>query len=158
MLISSTSVFAASVGIGIGYRQMYEATEVVEVEVYETENGIEYEERGIKSNIIEEEGETEWGVYATVRNLSWTVGVNVRKYTNSFSASSGQQIIVSAVMDPTDKIVNVGIIEPDGTRRYVQGSDTVMHTFDLDQTGYYRVFVENYNSVTVEASGSYQIR
>ncbi|MCI8276068.1 MAG: hypothetical protein HFI66_10790 [Lachnospiraceae bacterium] len=57
-----------------------------------------------------------------------------------------------------DKYVNAGIIEPDGTKRYVREKGDILHKFSLDQTGKYRVFVENKNDGAVDVEGSYIIR
>ena len=78
--------------------------------------------------------------------------------TGAFSASSGQDILVTVAAEPDNKTLKVGIIEPDGTRRYVVSSGDIYHKFVLDQTGRYRVFVENDNSVVVNVVGSYIVQ
>ena len=77
--------------------------------------------------------------------------------TPEFDAKAGGSITVTAVA-PADKYVNVGIIEPDGTKRYVQEKGDIYHKFALDQTGKYRVFVENKNAKAVDVEGSYIIK
>ena len=54
--------------------------------------------------------------------------------------------------------MSVGLVEPDGMRRYVNGSRSIYHEFALDQTGSYQVFVENNNGSSVEIDGNYLVR
>ena len=75
--------------------------------------------------------------------------------TPVFRGTTGGSITVTMEITPDNKTVSVGIVEPDGTRRYVNGSRLVYHEFKLDQSGSYRVFVQNNNSTAVEVEGSY---
>ena len=89
--------------------------------------------------------------------FTWTVSGNVLRKTPEFDAKAGGSINVT-VVGPADKYVNVGIIEPDGTKRYVREKGDIYHKFALDQTGKYRVFVENKNAGAVDVEGSYIVR
>ncbi len=93
-------------------------------------------------------GERDGSIYAFLKNAMWQSG--------EFYARSGEAInvsIVSAV--PADVVVNVGIVEPDGTQRWINGSGMIAHSFQLDQTGIYKVFVRNKNMISVTVSGMY---
>ena len=57
-----------------------------------------------------------------------------------------------------NQYVNVGVIEPGGTKRYVWEKGDIYDKFSLDQTGKYRVFVENKNDGAVDVEGSYIVR
>ena len=83
----------------------------------------------------------------TLTNGRWTSG--------SFRASSGQSIAVSVHGTPSDVYLKVGIIEPDGWMRYVYNCGAISHTFALDQTGTYFVFVTNESNTTVDIMGYY---
>ncbi len=87
---------------------------------------------------------------ATITNERWISG--------GFQASVGQSIAVSVHADPTDVNLKVGIIEPDGWLRYVYNSGDISHTFVLDQTGTYFVFVWNETTERVIIYGSYVTR
>ena len=89
---------------------------------------IEYVETEVNPAIVEELGETQGNLARSAVSFDWTVPTDYIKKTSLFSAKSGGSISVTAYIDPIDKVVKVGIIEPDGTRRYVKGSDTVFHT------------------------------
>ena len=153
---SSVSVYAASVGMIGQYENLYQAT-VVEVEeqmdVMELE---EFEEAPGLSPSVEEEGELLEQIRSSAI-LAWTVSGHVLKKTPEFDAKSGGSINVMATA-PANKYVNVGIIEPDGTKRYVREKGDILHKFSLDQTGKYRVFVENKNDGAVDVEGSYIVR
>lgn len=154
---SSAMVFAAASGAVGQYEKLYEDTLVNEVEADRANTLEEHTDSGAADGI-----ETVWGdeiaSYATGDMFSWAVRSNAMFTTGAFSASSGQDILVTVAADPDNKTLKVGIIEPDGTRRYVVSSGDIYHKFVLDQTGRYRVFVENDNSVVVNVVGSYIVQ
>ena len=116
---------------------------------------IEYTEYGETPGITEELGESEYGT-RSIRTMSWTVPNNVRKTSTAFHASAGESISVTVGITPKDKTISAGIIEPDGTRRYVNGKDHIDHVYKLTQSGKYRVYVENKSGVSVTVDGVYK--
>ena len=91
-------------------------------------------------------------------NFYWTVGAGKMKTTPAFQAKSGGSIIVSVGITPTNQYVNVGIIEPDGQWRYIKDKgNNIYHEFSLTKNGSYQVFVQNKNSVSITADGSYRV-
>ena len=154
--VSSVTVCAASAGMAGQYRNFYQASVVEEVENMDIMELEEFEETPGIGTSVEEEGELQEMV-RSIATFAWTVSGNVLKKTPEFDAKSGGSISVNAVA-PADKYVNVGIIEPDGTKRYVQEKGNIYHEFALDQTGKYRVFVENKNAGAVDVEGSYIVR
>ena len=154
---SSAMVFAAASGAVGQYEKLYEDTLVNEVEADRANTLEEHTDSGAADGI-----EIVWGddfaSYATADTFSWAVRSNAMFTTGAFSASSGQDILVTVAAEPDNKTLKVGIIEPDGTRRYVASSGDIYHKFVLDQTGRYRVFVENDNSVVVNVVGSYIVQ
>lgn len=87
-------------------------------------------------------------------NISDVVRNNeyVSKY---FKASSGQGITIMISGTPDTVTLQMGIIEPNGYRRWVDVTGVGIHTFKLDQTGYYRVYVSNSTSTSVKIVGTY---
>ena len=85
----------------------------------------------------------------------WEIETGHSATSTIFYASSGNSINIAVNIDPPDTTVKVGICQPDGTRRYVNGATTVGHSFALTQSGNYRVYVENNSGVTVTVGGSY---
>lgn len=151
----TTTAMAAGNGFAEAYEGIYSETEV---EIEEDGLGntlIEYTEEATDSsakNVIEIETNS---LSRTVKGLDVTVSANTIAKTASFSANKDGTITVTVSVTPSNKSVRVGIIEPDGTKRYVTSSGTISHTFSLTATGSYRVFVENTNSVSVSVEGSY---
>lgn len=155
LLMGSTTVYAAGAGVIEGYEALYKAT-VVEVEEQAIEEQyIEYREEPDDSWVAEEGEVMDNGRSSTVP-FEWTVEAKTSKKTPSFEMSSGGYITVSISVEPTDLKVNVGIVEPDGGKRYITGSDTIYHKFSLDQSGSYMVFVEDPNSAKVSVAGYYK--
>ena len=158
MLFGTVSVYASSEGLLHEYDRWFDQTDVVVAEDDQVPvELVEYEETGDNGMIEECDISIPKPGRAATRSMEWTVKAGVRKTTAEFSAKSGNTIRVTAILTPADLSVKVGIIEPDGTRRYVTGKDAVAHTFSLDQTGSYRVFVENGNSKSITAKITYDV-
>ena len=153
---SSVSVYAASVGMIGQYENLYQATVVEVEEQMDAMELEEFEEAPGTSTSVEEEGELQ-EMARSGAMFTWTVSGHVLKKTPEFDAKAGGCIKVTATA-PANKYVNVGIIEPDGTKRYVREKGDIYHEFTLDQTGKYRVFVENKNDGAVDVEGSYIVR
>ncbi len=98
----------------------------------------------------------DWSVESATQGLAdrsatqlfWSLGPKDIFTTSSFYKSSGSTVQVDASIQPTDKAARVGVIAPDGTRTYVVGTGILSHKFELKQSGYWRVFVENVNSIS----------
>ncbi|MDE7318957.1 MAG: M56 family metallopeptidase [Lachnospiraceae bacterium] len=154
LLMGSTTVYAAGAGVMKGYDVLYTATVMEHEEQAEDIQYIEYREEPDDSLVMEEGEVLEIGRSSTVV-IDWSVGAGVTKATPSFEMASGGEITVSVSVEPTDLEVRVGIVEPDGGRRYITGSNRITHTFSLNQSGNYKVFVKNPNSKKVNINGSY---
>ena len=85
----------------------------------------------------------------------WEIETGHSATSAIFYASSGNSINVAVGIYPADTSVRVGIVQPDGIRRYVEGENTVGHSFTLNQSGNYRVYIQNDSGVTVTVSGTY---
>ena len=85
----------------------------------------------------------------------WEIETGHSATSAIFYASNGNSINVSVNVVPTDTTVKVGIVQPDGVRRYVEGDTTFGHSFALTQSGNYKVYIQNDSGVTVTVAGSY---
>lgn len=56
--------------------------------------------------------------------------------------------------DYDEKNIEVGIIEPDGVVRYIEGEDIINHTFEITKSGDYQVYVLNKTGKTIEINAS----
>ena len=153
---SSAMVYAASNGVEMLYENVYEETVVTVEETPAADTAVEYTASGTDDGVAEIVAETEMLTRA-ITAFDWTIPANTRYTTGYFSASSGGNIAVSVHAEPTSSTISVGIIEPNGTRRYVNGKGSVYHEFSLNQTGRYRVFVENRGTVNISVDGSYNV-
>jgi hypothetical protein len=166
MIVASTcSVSAATVAAGDAYIKAYNATVV-------DENDMDiagFEDIFGTLEEYEETGDFPEGVTVTIgevntkargfSSLDWDINASAAKTTSTFSASSGQTIGVTVLATSKSATFRAGIIEPDGTRRYVNSSNGGMyHTFELDQTGKYSVYVQNMGSSQISVSGTYTIQ
>ena len=80
----------------------------------------------------------------------------MRRTTSSFYASDGQNIVVSiSTVDPSHT-VRVGIIQPDGSKRYVLLNSKGSHLFDLTMSGFYAVYIINDSTEKIHVEGAYQ--
>lgn len=158
MLFGTVSVYASSESLLHEYDRWFEKTDVVVAE--DDQNPVElveYEETGDTGVIEECDDSTLIQGRAASGDMDWTVAAGVRKTTAGFSAKSGNKISLDVMINPKDLSVKAGIIEPDGTRRYVTGQRVITKDFALDQTGTYRVYIENNNSKSVSVDISYEV-
>lgn len=160
---STTTVYGATTATESLYKRAYNATveDVREFSQTVTEDGYtEYEVSGLESWVNETEGAViaEYGS-DTSYHFGWTVKKNDALRSSPFQASSGQTITVTTIGTPANITYRMGIVQPDGVRRYVSGSDTMVHNFTLTQTGTYYVYVQNMSTTTaLDVSGAYAVR
>lgn len=159
---STTSVYGATTTAENMYLEMYDATvdEVQELSQTVTDDGyIEYEVTGIGADVVEEEGQViQKDRSGSNYHFGWSVPKDYSKRGAAFSASAGGTISLTAVASPSNVTYHLGIVQPNGVRRYVSGTHMMSHTFSLTQTGTYYVYVQNMSSTTgIEVSGGYAV-
>ena len=88
---------------------------------------------------------------------SWTISRNTLMKTSTFSTSSGKTISIS-VQNPSGASIRVGIILPNGNKKYVSSTSySVSHDFSVSKTGSYRVYVQNMSNSKISVSGNYYV-
>ena len=93
---------------------------------------------------------------ASTGTISWDIYAGVRRTTSAFYASDGQRIVVSiASVDPSHT-VRVGIIQPDGSKRYVLLNKNGSHVIELTMSGFYEVYIINDSTEKIHVEGAYQ--
>ena len=90
-------------------------------------------------------------------SFNWKVVPQTRTASTTFYVKKGQSISMSASAVPGNTTYWIGIMDPKNSVRYVEGSGSFGHAFAVDQSGFYRVFVENIGTSDLTASGSYFI-
>jgi hypothetical protein len=165
MIVASTcSVSAATVAVGDAYMKAYNATVVDEYDlagweyIYGTFE--EYEETGdFPEGVTVTIGEVNISARSGEPTFSWKINASAATKTDNFSATSDQTIAVAVAASSKSATFRAGIIEPDGTRRYINSSNgSASHTFDLDQDGKYSVYVQNMGSSQISVGGSYSVQ
>lgn len=165
-LISGSSVYAVSAASVSADEQWKNATVVEtkenttqELDVEEATELIEMTETSRARNIQASLGEVEvLSAKSGLYNFNWNVKAGKEIYSPSFRATSSQSITVTGITSPATKYLKVGIIEPDGKRRYVSAKGSFSHTFELTKTGYYKIYAWNVNdSGTINVAGAYEV-
>lgn len=165
-LISGSSVYAVSAASVSADEQWKNATVVEtkenttqELDVEEATELIEMTETSRARNIQASLGEVEvLSAKSGLYNFNWNVKAGKEIYSPSFRATSSQSITVTGITSPATKYLKVGIIEPDGKRRYVPAKGSFSHTFELTKTGYYKIYAWNVNdSGTINVAGAYEV-
>lgn len=148
--------YAAGFGTTTGYEAMYEATDVAtQVAGENSQTLTEYEEAAdVNDDVTVIEIGSGVDARATVVDIDATIPAKTQAQTSGFSKSSGT-IVVSFAMTPSDKDMQVGIIEPDGVKRYVLSDNYVNHEFEVRKSGKHKVYFYNPNSVSVSVDGHY---
>lgn len=153
-LASSMSVYAASVEGVEEYHEWYNVTDMAKEDAVIDTELMEYTESGDAENIetmVVDNGIVTYGL----ANINWTVKNNVKAATGYFNCEVGDTIGISVIIDPSDVTVKVGIEYADGSKRYVNGSGTTSHDFEITKAGYYRVYIENLSGETITVAGAY---
>lgn len=165
-LISGSSVYAVSAASVSADEQWKNATVVEtkenttqELDVEEATELIEMTETSRARNIQASLGEVEvLSAKSGLYNFNWNVKAGKEIYSPSFRATSSQSITVTGITSPATKYLKVGIIEPDGKRRYVSAKGSFSHTFELTKTGYYKIYAWNVNdSGAINVAGAYEV-
>lgn len=140
------------------------ASQVQNYLIINDDDMIEEELVPVEDDFLEYEIEAEEGMgidydneitASSVGSFSATMEKGSSWYTGGFKAASGQKIKVVIQGKPSTVKLNVGIREPDGTKRYINFSGSADHTFILDQTGTYKIFVQNNTSKNATVEGAY---
>lgn len=164
-LISGSSVYAVSAASVSADEQWKNATVVEtkenttqELDVEEATELIEMTETSRARNIQASLGEVEvLSAKSGVYNFYWNVKAGKEIYSPSFRATSSQTISVTGRTSPATKYLKVGIIEPDGKRRYISAKGAFDHTFKLTKTGTYAIYAENENDIAINVAGAYEV-
>ena len=95
------------------------------------------------------------------RAVGTTIDVRLANYSYYRSAEFYKKktgsIYVSVSVEPTDRVISVGIIRPDGTTTYVEGKKNSSHEFtNLKMNGKFQVFIANRSGVRVNIGGYYK--
>ncbi len=165
-LLSGSSVYAVSAASISANEQWQNVTveemqdtAAQELDVEEATELIEMTELSRAENIEVSVGEVELlSAKSGLSSFNWGVAAGKEVNSPTFRATSSQTITVTGITSPATKYLRVGIIEPDGMRRYISAKGNFTHTFKLDQTGSYKIYARNGNdSGTINVAGAYEV-
>lgn len=146
-MTAGTSIKIAEVTADEKREAIVTSTEYYEAADNETSDVIDVYEEDIDSDGID--------CYASDGTFSWDVYAGVRRSTSSFYASSGQRIVLSIFSVDPYRSIKAGIIQPDGSKRYIIANGNDSHIFELTMSGSYRIYVQNDIEVGVHVEGVY---
>lgn len=146
-LVAGTSVKVAEVTSDEIQEKCVVATEYYEAPFEEDTNITDEYEEDINTDGVE--------LYASRGEISWKIYAGVRRSTSSFHASSGQRIVISVFSVDPYHTVRAGIIQPDGSKRYVL-LNSGAHIFELTMSGSYKVYIQNDTTETLQVEGAYE--
>lgn len=153
LVCCSISAYAANICTETVYGKLYQATMVEIEDPIDSEETVEYietVEEAFKGFQVEEAEEM-----ARSRAINWTIKNKYVMKSVEFSKTKGSSIDVAVCIDPSDRQVTVGIIRPDGKAQYIYGKGAISHSFKVEETGKYRVYITNNSGVDVTATGAY---
>lgn len=156
--VSAASISANEQWEDVTVEEMQD-TAVQELDVEEATELIEMTETSRARNIEISVGEVEvLSAKSGLKAFNWSVDADKEINSPSFRATSSQTITITGRTSPATKYLKVGIIEPDGKRRYILAKGNFTHTFDLTKTGYYKIYAENANSSgTIGVGGVFEV-
>ena len=140
------------------YSALVDAT-AVEVEVAPDQT-MEYETLLTpeeEANMFLGDGEAEDAVMlaSSFREFKWNVEANKISYSATISVKKGDLINISASPSPLDSKIQIGIITPDKTKKYIVCTGKGAHAFTVSKGGNYKVFVKNCSKKKITVTGSY---
>lgn len=146
-LVAKASVKAADVTADVESEE-----EIESIEYYEAPD----EGNDVITVVDGDDADTDGvATYASRGTISWDIYAGVRRTTSSFYASDGQRIVVSTATVEPFHTVKVGIIQPDGSKRYVLLNNNGAHTFELTMSGFYAVYIINDSTEKIHVEGAY---
>ena len=125
---------------------------IVPVDNYDEETILlsEFESRDIVVNEMDELISTEKNGVAAIELSSDECGMSAKLRLNR-----GEMISILSSVEPENNEIQIGIIQPDGIIRYIDGLDNIFHDFVIKQDGEYRIYVYNSSDNLVSISISY---
>lgn len=158
---SSMTAYAAGNGVVMLHDGVYEATRSVTSED-ENDWGNTLEERVISAEefatygciVMESEtGTTRAGGFIN----NWGLSSIATGSTSSFHVNAGGTVSVNVWTDPENQKIEVGVMRTGlgGSGFSVTSSNSIGHTFTLEEAGDYYVFVKNHSGRSIHVNGSY---
>lgn len=162
LVMNTVCAFGAERGLELASEKLFLMTTTEVNETTMAEEGDELVEyvgsQSMFEGMIVKEGDVEAGsgLARATKTFSWDVDTGTVVKSAIFQKNATDTIYVTAIIDPENVWVRIGVVYPSGELHFVNAASSVSHTFELDETGYYRVFVANSSGTDVTVSGAYR--
>lgn len=153
---STVSVKAATIATGENVYNTYFATVNSASDKLEVDK-VEYTASGFEQGVVVKKERASLFSARAIKTYTWTIKANRAQSSYNFTAQAGQQISMSVVATPNTASYRMGIIQPDGTLRYINGSGAEGHDFVLTQSGTYAIYVQNMSNVDITVVAAYNV-
>lgn len=118
---------------------------------------LEYTAEGFEPGVIlKRDGNSIISAYG-LTGFDWYIRDNSTQSSSDSSVTVGQCINVTANVSPSSAQFRMGIIEPDGSLRYVVGSGSASHNFSTSVSGKYAVYIQNMSDGEIEVGVYYNV-
>lgn len=91
-------------------------------------------------------------------SFSWKIPACIQTVGPEIHLKKGQSVSVMLEMDSHGKEVSCGLLQPDGSSRYIIRNGQAEHSFYIEESGVYRFFVLNKGETRVNVHGNYSTR
>lgn len=162
VMVSMTTTYAAGLKIADVQEILYKETEVLTEEETNVdaleEMYISAEEDDTFTDTVYENSEEDIMPILDANEIvgfDWGIDPNVRHVSGTYALKAGNNVSIACVATPSSNTYWIGIMDSAGNVRYVSGSGSVSHTFEIKYKDSYRVIVQNASSSKISASGNY---
>lgn len=162
VMVSMTTTYAAGLKIADVQEILYKETEVLTEEARNEdvleEIYLSAEEDDTYTDTVYENSEENIMPILEANDIvgfDWSIDPNIRHVSSQYSLRSGNNVSISCTAAPSSNTYWIGIMDSSGNVRYVSGSGSVSHTFEIKKSDKYRVIVQNVSSSKITASGNY---
>lgn len=155
--LSTTSVQAATEGAGDAYyNYFFETSHEVRADGEEVE-GVEYTADGFERGVIVHKEPFRLINPLDLTGYNWTIKANRAQSSYDFKVRAGQTVSVTCSCSPQSAQFRMGIVEPNGTLRYVTSSGSASHNFSISSDGKYAIYVQNMSDGSISVAGYYNV-
>lgn len=164
-MCSVTTTYAAGTQLSEAHDMLYQSVEATAQEAALADTSEEIYLPASEDNdgalwVYEDDTETDGiATYSLDENeavaIEWSIPSGTRHISNIFHVDEGQNISIAVTTIPASCLCWIGIMDTWNNVRYVSGYSSLAHTFEITDSGSYRVFVQNKGKRTVSAAGSY---
>lgn len=163
-MCSVTTTYAAGTQLSEAHDMLYQSMEATAQETALADTSEEIYLPAAEDNdgalwVYEDPTETDISTYSLDEGenaaISWTIPSGTRHISSIFHVDEGQSISIAVITNPDSCLCWIGIMDTWNNVRYVSGYSSLSHTFEITDSGSYRVFVQNKGKRTVTATGGY---